>query len=42
MCACRHEAHLAFTWSVMHGGQAYNYTIKSLHRKLINLWAYHY
>ena len=28
----------AFTWDPEHGGQAYNYTIKSLHKRLVALW----
>lgn len=32
----------AFMWWDKQGGQAYNYTLKSLRRKLYNLWGKHY
>ena len=39
---CRHKVYKAFHWVPEYGGQAYNYTMLSLRRKLQNLWGVHY
>jgi hypothetical protein len=36
------KVHKAFSWVRTFDGQAYEYTIKSLRRKLTNLWGMHY
>ena len=38
----RHKVYKAFHWTPEYGGQAYNYTLKSLRNKLHNLWGLHY
>ena len=38
----RYKVYRAFTWSPQYGGQAYNYTLRSLEKKLFNLWGHHY
>ena len=38
----RRKVYKAFHWTPEYGGQAYNYTLKSLRNKLHNLWGVHY
>eukprot|EP00197_Chlamydomonas_leiostraca_P007122 CAMPEP_0202862894 /NCGR_PEP_ID=MMETSP1391-20130828/3761_1 /ASSEMBLY_ACC=CAM_ASM_000867 /TAXON_ID=1034604 /ORGANISM="Chlamydomonas leiostraca, Strain SAG 11-49" /LENGTH=615 /DNA_ID=CAMNT_0049542483 /DNA_START=220 /DNA_END=2068 /DNA_ORIENTATION=+ len=42
MRAAWHKYWSAYFWYPDHGGTAYNWTIRSLHKKLYNLWGHHY
>ncbi|GAX72704.1 hypothetical protein CEUSTIGMA_g160.t1 [Chlamydomonas eustigma] len=37
-----YAVHKGFHWEPEYGGEAYNYTLKSLKRKLMNMWSLHY